>query len=176
MQSSVAKSAAPRTVIVLDDQVFYRDILVRLLDMQAHLEVIGQADFSDHAMSMIFSLEPDLVLAAPCQNPEANLFFIEQLLSARQNTCILLIASSCGTENLVKFICTGISGIFLKARNFEILLKAIDRVLAGELWFERNLLKSIVDTTDKIQLAPPKLTPLTSLTTNSMAYPSANCK
>lgn len=119
--------------------------------MQTHLEVIGQADFSDQAMSMILNLEPDIILAAPCQHPETNLLFIEKLLSKRQDTCILLIASSCGTEDLVKFICSGVSGIFLKTRSFEILLKAIDRVLAGELWFERTLLKSIVDTADKLQ-------------------------
>lgn len=153
MQNPITSASSTRTVMVLDDHVFYRDILVRLLDMQAHLEVIGQGDFCDQAMSMIINLEPDIVLAAPCLNPEANLFFIEQLLSKRQNTCILLIASSCGTEDLVKFICSGVSGIFLKARNFEILLKAIDRVLAGELWFERTLLKSIVDTADRIPLA-----------------------
>jgi len=139
--------------MVLDDHILYRDILVRLLDMQAHLEVIGQTDFSDQAMSMVLNLKPDIVLAAPCQNPEANLLFIEKLLSQPQDTCILLIASTCGTEDLVRFICSGISGIFLKARSFEILLKAIDRVLAGELWFERALLKSIVDTADKI---PPQ--------------------
>lgn len=139
-----------RTVMVLDDHVFYRDILVRLLEMQAHLDVIGQADFSDQAMSMATNLEPDIILAAPCHNPQANLSFIERLLSQRKDACILLIASSCSTEDLVKFICSGVSGIFLKARNFETLLKAIDRVLAGELWFERTLLKSIVDTADKI--------------------------
>lgn len=133
--------------------------------MQAHLEVIGQADFSDHAMSMILSLEPDLVLAAPCQNPEANLFFVERLLSARRNTCILLIASYCGTEDLVKFICSGVSGIFLKTRSFELLLKAIDRVLAGELWFERTLLKSIVDTADKNTPTQP---PTDTLTNNKL--------
>lgn len=155
MQNPTNPVPSTRTVMVLDDQIFYRDILVRLLDMQTHLEVIGQADFSDQAMSMILNLEPDIILAAPCQNPETNLFFIEQLLSRRQDTCILLIASSCDTEDLVKFICSGVSGIFLKARNFEILLKAIDRVLAGELWFERTLLKSIVDTADKIPPAQP---------------------
>ena len=155
MQNPTTPVPSTRTVMVLDDQIFYRDILVRLLDMQTHLEVIGQADFSDQAMSMILNLEPDIILAAPCQNPETNLFFIEQLLSQRQDTCILLIASSCDTEDLVKFICSGVSGIFLKARNFEILLKAIDRVLAGELWFERTLLKSIVDTADKIPPAQP---------------------
>lgn len=127
--------------------------------MQPHLDVVGQADFSDQAMSMAINLEPDIILAAPCLNPQVNLSFIERLLSHRKDACILLIASSCSTEDLVKFICSGISGIFLKTRSFEILLKAIDRVLAGELWFERTLLKSIVDTADSVTVERTNMMP-----------------
>ncbi len=137
-------AGTPKSIIVLGDEVFHRDILAKLLDAQAHLQVIGQGDFSPNAMTMIFTQQPDLILADPCLNPEANLLFIQELLFQRHEFAVMLIATPCDTDTFIKFICAGISGVFLKTQCFDLLLKAIDRVLLGELWFERSLLKRVV--------------------------------
>lgn len=152
MYSDIKPNNSITTVILLDDHVFNRDVLARLLDTQEHLVVVGQADFSKEAMVMVMTLNPDVILAAPCLNPEVNLYFVEQLLMQKKDARVILIASSCSTEDLVKFICAGVSGVFLKSRKFDKFLEAINRVVVGELWFERTLLNSIVQETRAITI------------------------
>lgn len=149
MSTSTESTQTVRTIAILDEQIFYRDILVKLLNTQSGLKVIMQADFSDDSLHAISQLQPDIILADPCLNPEANLVFIERLLVLRPDFVVLLIAPPCDTETFVRLICAGVAGVFLKTQGFEQLLKAIKRVLAGELWFERSLLKTIMHTAEE---------------------------
>jgi len=134
-----------KTIIILDEPGLQRDILAKLLDNQPGLEVLAQADFSVETMETVIQMRPNIVLADPCQNPDANLAFIERLLLLHRELPVMMIASPCSTDTFVRLISAGISGVFLKTQGFDVLLKAINRVLKGELWFERSLLNDIVN-------------------------------
>lgn len=146
-QLTCQRTTPPRnTLIILDQPGLQRDTLAKLLNSQPELEILLQTEFSIDSMEQIIQLQPSLVLADPCHNPETNLAFIERLLLLHRELPVMLIASPCNPDTFVRLIRAGISGVFLKTQGFDVLLKAIHRVLKGELWFERSLIKDMVAT------------------------------
>ena len=136
-----------KTVILIDDQTLYREALACLIKHQ--YDVIAQAGFSEPTLELVDRLKPDIILADPCFNHEKNIPFIHQLASKCPKSHILLISSLCSSTYYFDFIRAGVSGIVLKTQSADILLKAIDRVLANEFWFDRTLLTSALKEIEK---------------------------
>jgi len=52
----------PIKVLVVDDQVLFREALVRLISSQEDMEVVGQASNGKEALDRVKQLQPNLVL------------------------------------------------------------------------------------------------------------------
>lgn len=138
-----------RTVMLVDDQTLYREALAGLIAKQGNLDVIAQAGFNEQTLELADNLKPDIILADPCFNREDNIPFIHRLAPRCKESHILLISSPCSSNFYFDFIRAGVSGIVLKTQTSGILLKAIDRVLSNELWFDRTLLTSVLQEVEK---------------------------
>jgi DNA-binding NarL/FixJ family response regulator len=140
------------TVMLVDDQSLYREMLAELLMRQDHLDVIADVGFDQEHLSLALNLKPDLIIVDPCMNREENIPSVFRLAQHCKNSHILLIASPCSPHHYLEFIKAGIAGIVLKNQNSRVLLKAVDRVLANELWIDRTILKTNIP-----EISPPPL-------------------
>lgn len=131
-----------KTVMLIDDQTLYREALASLIIKHHHLNVIAQVGFNEQAFEMADNMKPDIILADPCFKHEDSIPFIYRLAQSCKESHILLISSPCSSDFYFDFIRAGVSGIVLKTETSDILLKAIDRVLSNEVWFDRTLLTS----------------------------------
>ncbi|WP_020157204.1 response regulator transcription factor [Methylobacter marinus] len=138
-----------KTVMLVDDQTLYREALASLIITCPHLDVISQVGFNEQTLETAGDLKPDIILVDPCYNHEDNIPFIHRLVSGCKESHILLISSPCRSNVYFDFIRAGVSGIVLKTQSAGILLKAIDRVLSNELWFDRTLLTSALQEIEK---------------------------
>jgi DNA-binding NarL/FixJ family response regulator len=130
------------TVMLVDDQSLYREMLAELLMKQDHLDVVADAGFDQEHLNLALNLKPDLIIADPCMNHEENIPRVLRLAQQCKDSHILLIISPCSPHNYLDFIKAGVAGIVLKTQNSRVLLKAVDRVLANELWIDRTILKA----------------------------------
>jgi DNA-binding NarL/FixJ family response regulator len=144
------------TVMVIDDQCLYREMLSELLMRQDHLDVIADVGFDQEHLSLALNLKPDLIIADPCMNHEENIPCVFRLAQQCRDSHVLLIASPCSPHHYLEFIKAGVAGIVLKTQNSSVLLKAVDRVLANELWIDRAILKADI----------PEIAPSSSLDTH----------
>lgn len=128
--------------MLVDDQSLYREMLGDLLRKQDHLDVIADVSFDQEHLSLALNLKPDLIIVDPCMNREENIPCVFRLAQHCKDSHILLIASPCSPYHYLEFIKAGVAGIVLKTQNSRVLLKAVNRVLANELWIDRTILKA----------------------------------
>ena len=99
--SPPARAAGPRTpvrIVVADHQAIDRGGIVRLVESQSDLEVVGEAASIDETIAMCRSLEPDalvLTLNLPAQDREAAIPAIRAALPALP----ILALSERGADN-----------------------------------------------------------------------------
>jgi DNA-binding NarL/FixJ family response regulator len=139
--ANISKNSV-NTVMLVDDQSLYREMLAELLMRQDHLDVIADVGFDQEHLSLALNLKPDLIIVDPCMNREDNIPCVFRLAQHCKNSHILLIATPCSPQHYLEFIKAGVAGIVLKTQNSRVLLKAVDRVLANELWIDRTILKT----------------------------------
>lgn len=127
--------------MLIDDQALYREMLAEMILKQDHLDVIAEVSFKQTPLDLALNLKPDLIIADPCMNREENVPCVFRMAQHYINSHFLLIASPCAPSHYLDFIKAGVAGIVLKTQNSSVLLKAVDRVLANELWFDRTIFK-----------------------------------
>ncbi|HCW09306.1 MAG TPA: hypothetical protein DGG95_18275 [Cytophagales bacterium] len=138
-----SKKNPPKSVILVDDKVLYREALAGHLSKH-HLNVIGAFGFHELASDPLNVLQPDIVLGSPNLNDEGDIQPILSLVKYAKECPVLLISPPYCSKLVSELIHAGIAGIVLKTQSFNILLKAIERVISNELWFDRALITSVL--------------------------------
>lgn len=133
------KSASPIRVLVCDDHFVVRIGLVALVNTEADLTVVGEADDGEQAVTMFERLAPDLVLMdlrMPGKSgPEATAEIRRRVSDAR----VLILSAFDGDEEIHCALEAGAQGYVLKSSTGEELIPAIRAVAAGKRWIPRDV-------------------------------------
>ncbi|MGT2896688.1 response regulator [Streptococcus entericus] len=120
-------------VILVDDHEMVRLGLSSFLNMQADIDVIGEADNGRAGVEMALELRPDVVvmdLVMPeMDGVEATL----TLLKSWSDVNILVLTSYLDNEKIYPVIQAGAKGYMLKTSSAAEILHAIRKVAKGEL-------------------------------------------
>ena len=140
-------SNTPIRVLLVDDHKSMLWGLERLIEGEApRMQVIGKATNKIEVFAILKLAKPDVVLLDLDLNGENSLDFLEELLQESQARVLVLTASQDPVMHQ-RAIINGASGIVLKSESADVILRAIQYVHAGELWFDRaatsRLLKSL---------------------------------
>ena len=146
MSTSPAPTPAPdRTIRVLltDDHALVLWGLRQLIDSaRPRMSVIGTASSAKELMAHPALRDTDLVLldlGLPDGNP---LECIRQLNA--MGLKVLVLTGSLNVGQHMEAVKNGARGVVLKSHSTELLLRAIDRVHAGEVWVERALMAQLL--------------------------------
>lgn len=140
-------SDTPIRVLLVDDHKTMLWGLERLIEgEQPRMQVIGKATNKIETFVILKLSKPDVILLDIDLNGENSLDFLEELLQESQARVLVLTASQDPVMHQ-RAIINGASGVVLKNENAEVILRAIQYVHAGELWFDRaatsRLLRSL---------------------------------
>jgi two-component system chemotaxis response regulator CheY len=120
-----------KTVLVVDDMVFVRRVLIEILS-QAHYQVVGEAADGAEAVALYKSLRPNLVTMDIVMPQMSGLDATKSILKLDKNAKVVII-SAMGQENLVmEAIAVGARDYILKPFSAEEVLKTVERALLGE--------------------------------------------
>lgn len=131
-------------ILLLDHHTLMRDGLRRLLDDQADLELIGEAGSLNQACAIASSTQPDLILLELNLNGELDLQAIPELLTASPQSRILLVTGLNENQLFHQAVNLGAMGIVRKEESGQVLLKAIRKVHAGEVWLDRTMIADVI--------------------------------
>ena len=132
-------------IIVADDHTIVRQGLVRLLEDQPDLEVVGEAINGRVAVEKAMALQPDIVImdiAMPLMN---GIEAAKRIRKHLPNTKILILSMYSHEYYIHELLETGISGYLLKDSSGRDILKAIHAAMKDETFLSPYISKMVVD-------------------------------
>ena len=131
-------------IIVVDDHAVIRTSLRMLIESIDRFKVVGEAHDRASALTVAEREQPDVVLLDLDLGGDSRLEVLDDLLSRIEEVRVLILTGACNEEMQAEVVRRGAMGLVMKQQAAEILLKAIDRVYDGELWFDRSLMKRVI--------------------------------
>jgi DNA-binding NarL/FixJ family response regulator len=131
-------------IVIIDDHPIVREGLRQLIDREADLKVIDEAEDGDRALAVIAKQRPDLVLVDISLGNSSGLELIKQLKNRFKKVPILALSMHDEMLYGERVLHAGAGGYVMKGEPKTTLLAAIRRVLKGETYVSERLAESIV--------------------------------
>lgn len=132
-------------LMIVDDSEVVRVGLVALLSQDRELELVGQAETSEDAVTLAVRIEPDLVLLDVRIPEEGGIEAGRRILEALPNTRILFLSAHADDELVRSAILIGAHGYLLKEIHGTSLIDSIKRVAAGESILDAGARSGVLD-------------------------------
>lgn len=159
----MTKDAALR-ILIVDDHLLVRTGLRMLIDNEPQMEVVGNAATRVEALRVAKTSNPNVILLDVDLGDEDGLDFLPELQQAVPESRVLVLTGLRDVEAHRRAARLGAAGLVLKEHAADVLFRALKKVHAGELWFDRSMLASLVrESTDepKLDAAAVKIASLT---------------
>jgi two-component system, NarL family, nitrate/nitrite response regulator NarL len=131
-------------LLIVDDHAIVREGLRMLIESQPAMQVVGVASNRAEAFEMTKRETPDLILLDLDLGNEDGLNFLPELRETAGNARVLILTGLTDPEVHRQAVRLGASGVVLKQHAAETLIKAIERVHAGEVWLDRTTMGSLL--------------------------------
>ena len=132
-------------MLIADDHTVLRSGLRMLLDAQVDIEVVGEADNGSQVLSLVETIQPDLVLLDVSMPGLGGLETLPILRKISPETRIVILTMHDDESYLRQALRDGASGYVLKRAADAELLSAIRAVMRGEVYVHPSLTRSLLD-------------------------------
>lgn len=137
-------STNPIRVLLIDDHVVMRAALRMLVESRPGMTVVGEATDRDTALLIAAREQPDIILLDLDLGQESANDFLPALLAATTRARVIVLTGIRDPAEHRQAISLGAMGMVLKEQAFDTLMKAIERVHAGETWLDPALVASLL--------------------------------
>ncbi len=162
-------------VLIAEDETLVRRGLVKLLELEAGVEVVGEAQDGDEALALAERLRPDVVLLDLRMPRRDGLGVLAALAGRERAPRCLVLTTFDDAELFLKAARAGAAGYLRKDVPLEELLAAIRAVAAGDTYLQPALTSSLLRGFEAVRPratpvpaggGPPLLEPLTARETD----------
>ncbi len=164
MKKSAESTTTTATIriVVADDHPVVRFGVKNMLEREAGIEVVGEAEDGDDAITQTLELEPDILLLDLLMPRLPGLEAMRAIMNKSPRVKIILLTSTISTQQIIEALQIGARGIVLKDSVAGDLSKALRAVMSGDYWIggERvvNLVTALNELMKKAAEAPEKKT------------------
>src|SRR6185503_1840330 len=141
----MSNTPPPIRIMIIDDHAVIRAGLRMLIEQDQTMSVVAQAGNRAEALLLAEKEQPDIILFDLMLGDEDGLEFLPALCDISPNSRVLVLTGVQTTESHRLAIRRGAMGIVLKQQAADLLLKAIRKVYAGEVWIDRSMMGSVLD-------------------------------
>lgn len=125
-------------VLIVGDFLLVRAGLRMLLENQPEIKVVAMAGDRREALELASRESPDLILLDLDLPSDDGTSFLPELREAAKNARVLILTSVRDLEAHRRVVRLGAMGVVLKQQTPEVLIKAIKKVHAGEVWLDQQ--------------------------------------
>jgi two-component system invasion response regulator UvrY len=133
----------PLRIILVDDHAVVRAGFRRLLEQQADIQVVAEADDGDRAYALVVEHEPDVVVMDLSMPGVSGLETIRRIASRQPMARILVFSMHEDASLAERAIQLGARGYVTKSSAPETLATAVAEIAAGKLYLSSDIAKSI---------------------------------
>lgn len=143
-------------LLVVDDQSIVRKGICALLEQVEDIDVIGEANDGEEAVTQADKLHPDVILMDLVMPKMDGIAAIQQILARQPKMRIMALTSFVAEDKVFPAIKAGAMGYLLKDSEPDELIAAIRRVNRGEPSLHPTVAKMVLE-----ELGQPAKQPLT---------------
>jgi len=145
--SPKGESQMKSRVIVVEDHPVLSDGLKQLIDKQPDLACLGVADNTSDAKQLVEQSKPDLMLLDLRLKAGDSLDLIKSLRVEQPEVKVLVLSQYDELIFAERALRAGASGYIMKENATDEVLRAVRKVLAGELYFSERVAAAVVQRT-----------------------------
>lgn len=142
-------------VLIADDHAMIRQGLRRVLEAEADLKVVGEADNGPQALKKCREIKPDVVLLDIIMPGRDSLEVVEELKRTNPDIRILMLTSQEEDQYAIRCLRAGADGYLRKTMAGEELVGAIRKIQAGGKFITERLAELLAATVTQDPSRPP---------------------
>lgn len=160
------KNQASITVLVVEDHTIVREGLVKLLEAEKDIDVIGQASTGRQAVEMTLALKPAVVVMDIAMPQLNGIEATRQIRHSAPDVRVLVLSAHSDDAYLERMLELGAQGYLIKQTSAHQLSVAIREVHNGKTFFSPAIAKKVAyrnqKTPDRLGQLKKKVTRLSS--------------
>ncbi len=130
--------------IIVDDHKIFRESLTYVLESQANIKVIAQANNGLELLSTLKHTKPDIVLLDIEMPIMDGVEATREAIKLYPDLKILVLSMHKDEEFYSSMIDLGVKGFILKESDTQEVIKAVDEIVKGSLYFSQELLLGLL--------------------------------
>jgi DNA-binding NarL/FixJ family response regulator len=131
------------TILIVEDHTIVREGFRRMLELEADLEVVGEAQNGRQAVEIAKKLHPDVVLMDVAMPMLNGLEATRQVIKALPATKVLILSAHDDVAFVSNAMESGASGFLLKQSSAHELYRAIREAHQGKTFFSPSISKRL---------------------------------
>ena len=155
-------------ILIVDDHAVIRSGLRMLVEHDSTMSVVALAGNRTEALECTARERPDIIILDLLLGDDDGLAFLPQLCNVSPTSRVLVLTGVQDPDSHRRAIRRGARGIVLKEHAAEVLLKAIKKVHAGEVWIERSMMSSVIEEFTKPTPSDPEEAKIQTLTNREL--------
>ncbi|MEO7913292.1 MAG: response regulator transcription factor [Roseiflexaceae bacterium] len=135
----------PIRILMIDDHAVLRAGLRMIIESHVGMTVVGEAENRRESLAAIANETPDIILLDLDLGDENGLDLLPELLTAVPDARIILLTGLRDADVQRRAILLGAMGLVSKQKAPDTVIRAIEKVYAGEVWLDRAMIASILN-------------------------------
>src|SRR5205809_1571257 len=154
--NAITQTQTKSHVIIVDDHPVLCDGLKQLIDRQPDLTCVGVADNTSDAKRLAQECNPDLIILDLRLKGGDALDFIKTLRVECPDVKVLVLSQYDELIFAERTLRAGAAGYIMKENATDAVLRAVRKVLAGELYFSERVAAAVVQRNLREKPSPPR--------------------
>jgi len=150
----LAQRDHPIRILMIDDHAMLRAGLRMIIESHIGMVVVGEAENRRESLAAIAHETPDIILLDLDLGDENGLDLLPELITAAPDARIILLTGLRDPEVQRRAILLGAMGLVSKQKAADTVIRAIEKVHAGEVWLDRAMIASILNDRVNPNIAP----------------------
>ena len=133
-------------ILLVDDHAVVRMGFKMLIEAEADIKVIGEAESGEVAVKLFQELKPDIIVMDITMPGIGGLEAIDRIMAKDKNTKILVLSAHEDSVHPKRVLNAGAMGYLTKRSAAEELIKAIKSIYQGKRYLESNIAQQMAIT------------------------------
>ncbi len=131
-------------ILLIDDHILVRSGIRLLIESRSNLRVIAESSTAAEGIEAATHHQPDIILLDLDLGSESGADSVPALLQASPTSRIVLLTGVRDFETQRRAVRLGAMGLVTKEKALETVIKAIEKVHAGEAWIDRQMMAQVL--------------------------------